>query len=219
MTGTGSGLTGCMCPLGPVLPDWPAGLVLRLALQGDVVQCAEICPVRAAGAPGQAYWDEPWLRAARGERVERGRAARRLRAAHPDSAARFLAVCGWDDLAARARGVRDEVVDGRDVADELRAVVRRAERSWALRRLVTGLGPLPAPHARAAGVSGPLVAGGASGASAALLAVAFLSLCCLERSQLGGELGEFCAAQSGQSRVGQAGSASLGDAAHLAADR
>ncbi|MGW4078993.1 hypothetical protein ACWELB_36870 [Streptomyces asiaticus] len=111
--------------------------------------------MRAASAPGRAYWDEPWLRAACGERVERGWAARRLCAAHLDSVARFLAVCGWDDLAARARDVRDEVVDGRDVADEVRAVVRRAERPWVLRRLVTGLGPLPAPRARAAGVGGP----------------------------------------------------------------
>ncbi|WP_254645759.1 hypothetical protein [Streptomyces malaysiensis] len=111
--------------------------------------------MRAAGAPGQVYWEEPWLRAACGERVERGWAARRLCAAHLDSAARFLAVCGWNDLATRARGVRDEVVDGRDVADEVRAVVRRAERSWALRRLVAGLGPLPAARACAAGVGGP----------------------------------------------------------------
>ena len=28
-------------PLGPVLPDWPAGLVVRVTLQGDVVQHAE----------------------------------------------------------------------------------------------------------------------------------------------------------------------------------
>src|SRR5258708_27816729 len=28
-------------PLGPVLPDWPAGLVVHVTLQGDVVQLAE----------------------------------------------------------------------------------------------------------------------------------------------------------------------------------
>jgi hypothetical protein len=47
-------------PLGPVLPDWPAGLLLRLTLQGDVIQEAEAEAL--AGGDG-SFWDEPWRRA------------------------------------------------------------------------------------------------------------------------------------------------------------
>src|SRR6266851_3002499 len=62
-------------PLGPVLPDWPAGLVVHLTLQGDVVQRAE---AQALGpGAGGSFWSEPWLRAAAGEPVTAGEAARR----------------------------------------------------------------------------------------------------------------------------------------------
>lgn len=37
-------------PLGPLLPDWPAGLVVHTTLQGDVVQAARIEILRADGA-------------------------------------------------------------------------------------------------------------------------------------------------------------------------
>src|SRR5260370_29378823 len=37
-------------PLGPVLPDWPAGLVVHLTLQGDVVQHAEVQAVGPGGS-------------------------------------------------------------------------------------------------------------------------------------------------------------------------
>ncbi|MGW9425712.1 hypothetical protein ACWGSU_30905, partial [Streptomyces koyangensis] len=60
-------------PFGPVLPDWPAGLVVRLALQGDVVQevtGVELVPAAPATRP--AFWDEPWRRAAAGAPVTRG---------------------------------------------------------------------------------------------------------------------------------------------------
>ena len=85
-------------PLGPVLPDWPAGLVVQLTLQGDVVQHAE---AQALGpGAGGSFWTEPWRRAAAGEPVTTGEAARRRAAADLDSLGRFLAVAGWDDAAA-----------------------------------------------------------------------------------------------------------------------
>ena len=62
-------------PLGPVLPDWPAGLVVHLTLQGDVVQHAEAQALGRGG--GGSFWTEPWRRAAVGEPVAAGEAARR----------------------------------------------------------------------------------------------------------------------------------------------
>jgi hypothetical protein len=73
-------------PIGPALSDWPAGLVLRLTLQGDVVQDVEVDHLPVPSGHRLPFWDEPWLRAARGEEVSRGSAARRRCAAHLDSA-------------------------------------------------------------------------------------------------------------------------------------
>lgn len=151
-------------PLGPVLADWPAGLVLHLALQGDIVQEATVGPVTASRAPHPPFWDEPWLRASRGEHVSQGDAARRLCAAHLDSLGRFFAVAGWDDMAARTRFVRDRALAGAAAAELtslVRPLIRRAQRSRTLRWLTTGLGVLPAEDARLRGVTGPaLVADG-----------------------------------------------------------
>lgn len=88
-------------PLGPGLAAWPAGLILRLTLQGDVVQQAGVEPL-VPTSPRPPFWNEPWLRAVAGERVTRGDAARRLCAAHLDSLGRFFAVAGWADMAGRA---------------------------------------------------------------------------------------------------------------------
>ncbi|MGC9539579.1 hypothetical protein [Streptomyces sp. UG1] len=149
-------------PLGPGLADWPAGLVLHLALQGDVVQNAEVgqLPVPGAGLP---YWSEPWLRAAQGEEIGRGAAARRRCVAHLDSTGRFLAVVGWEDAAARCQRLRDEVLSGasrESVGGRLRATVRRVQRSRTLRWGTAGLGMLSAERARAAGVTGPAAEAG-----------------------------------------------------------
>ncbi|MEV0226735.1 hypothetical protein [Streptomyces sp. NPDC050704] len=148
-------------PLGPALADWPAGLILRLTLQGDMVQEVTVEPVAAPPSPRPPFWDELWLRAAAGERVTRGAAARRLCAAHLDSLGRFFAVTGWDDMAARARHVRDRCLAGAGAAELtslVRPLVRRAGRSRTLRWLTAGLGPLPAEHARHSGVTGPALA-------------------------------------------------------------
>ncbi|MGP4048200.1 hypothetical protein [Streptomyces sp. 2A115] len=157
-------------PLGPALADWPAGLILRMALQGDVVQEVTVETVAVLPSPRphswdfRAFWDEPWLRTAAGERVSKGDAARRLCAAHLDSLGRFFAVAGWADMAARTRYVRDRALAGVDAAELtslVRPLIRRAGRSWALRRLTTGLGVLRTERALHSGVTGPaLVADG-----------------------------------------------------------
>ncbi|MFE9437963.1 hypothetical protein ACFYO2_02905 [Streptomyces sp. NPDC006602] len=153
-------------PLGPGLADWPAGLVLRLVLQGDVIQQVgvESAESMAPASPRPPFWSEPWIRAVEGERVTRGDAARRLCAAHLDSLGRFFAVAGWADMAARARHVRDSSLAGADAAELsalTRPLIRRAERSRSLRWLTAGLGPLAAEHAAHLGITGPaLVADG-----------------------------------------------------------
>jgi hypothetical protein len=143
-------------PLGPVLPDWPAGLVVHLTLQGDVVQHAEAEILGAGG--GGPFWAEPWRRAAAGEPVIAGEAARRCAAAHLDSLGRFLAVAGWDDAAAAARRLRGEALAGVPAArlrPDVHRFARRVGRSRTLRWLTNGLGVLSARDAAAAGVRGP----------------------------------------------------------------
>ncbi|MFD5318862.1 hypothetical protein [Streptomyces sp. NPDC127098] len=148
--------------LGPALPDWPAGLVLRLALQGDVVVSAAVAPPPAGAGP-LSFWNEPWLRAARGEPTDRAAAARRSCAAHLDSVARLLGVAGWPELAHLARRLRDTLLAGADpaaVRRGLRTLLRRGERSLTARSMLRGLGPLSAAEAAGAGVTCPVVAPG-----------------------------------------------------------
>jgi hypothetical protein len=147
-------------PLGPVLPDWPAGLLLRLTLQGDVIQ--EAAAVALAGGDG-SFWDEPWRRAAAGQRVTTAEASRRRAAAHLDSLARLLGVAGWEAAAAAARRLRDDVLAGTPgggVRRDARRFTRRVGRSRVLAWLTSGLGVLDAADAAAAGVTGPAAAGG-----------------------------------------------------------
>ncbi|QFG25342.1 hypothetical protein [Actinomadura sp. WMMB 499] len=99
-------------PLGPVLPDWPAGVRLDVALQGDVVQEAHVTVLESA--PG--YWRD-------------GR-ARRL-----DAVARLLRVAGWDAAAERAAVLRDAAP-----AEEDAAFCRRVARSRTLRWMTRGVG-------------------------------------------------------------------------------
>ena len=144
-------------PLGPVLPDWPAGLVLRVTLQGDVIQHAE---PEILGGGGGSFWDEPWRRVADGERVTTAEAARRAAAAHLDSLGRFLAVAGWDAVAAAARRLRDEALAGAPsgpLRRDARRLARRVARSRVLAWLTGGLGVLTAAEAATAGVAGPAV--------------------------------------------------------------
>jgi hypothetical protein len=143
-------------PLGPVLPDWPAGLVVHLTLQGDVVQHAEAQILGPGG--GGSFWDEPWRRAAAGEPVTTGEAVRRCAASYLDSLGRFLGVAGWDDAATVARRLRDDAlagVPGSRLRPAARRAVRRVARSRTLAWLTRGLGVLLPDDAAAAGVRGP----------------------------------------------------------------
>jgi hypothetical protein len=143
-------------PLGPVLPDWPAGLVVHVTLQGDLVQHAEAQALGPGG--GGSFWTEPWRRAAAGEPVTTGEAARRGAASYLDSLGRFLAVAGSDDAATVARRLRDEALAGAPCSrlrPPVRRFARRVARSRTLAWLTRGLGVLLPGDAAAAGVRGP----------------------------------------------------------------
>ncbi|MDT7698452.1 MAG: hypothetical protein QOJ30_777 [Pseudonocardiales bacterium] len=116
--------------LGPVLPDWPAGLVLRVELQGDVIQEAE-AEVLDPGRGGSSRGDVP-----------AAEDARHAAARHLDGLARFLGVAGWADPAARARRLRDDLLAGAEpaaVRGQVHALTARVRRSRTLRWLVRGI--------------------------------------------------------------------------------
>lgn len=109
--------------LGPVLPHWPAGLVLHCSLQGDV-----LTQVRAE-----------LLDAADHRSGSDGR-ARGL-----DNVVSVLALAGWDDAAAEARRIRDAALGIGDGPGTIRGVERlrrKVRRSWTLRWSLRGLRPL-----------------------------------------------------------------------------
>jgi hypothetical protein len=146
---------------GPLLPDWPAGLVARLTLQGDVVQRADADAVGLA-VDAASFWAEPWRRASAGEPVTTGAAARRRAAAHLDSLARFLGVAGWGDAATAARALRDDTLRGAP-ASTLEPAVRRFAARVARSRLLAwstrGMGTLRRDDAATAGDLASLLAG------------------------------------------------------------
>ncbi|MGC4912658.1 hypothetical protein [Streptomyces albogriseolus] len=152
-------------PLGPFLADWPAGLTVRLVLQGDVVQRVDVDePARPIDdAAAEAFWVQPWLRAASGEPVPVGEAVRRRAAAHLDSLGRLLAVAGWPAEAVRAWRLRDDLLSGAPraaVAPRLERFTRRVGRSRTLAWLTRGIGVVTAQKAREAGVGGPAARAG-----------------------------------------------------------
>ena len=116
--------------LGPLLPHWSAGLVLRCALQGDVIAevQAEILDART-----QERDAGPTIGLAAGP-------ARTV-----DNTVSLLALAGWEDAAAEARRVRDALLEDGDRGafavklDRLRAKVTRSRvLRWSLR----GIRPL-----------------------------------------------------------------------------
>lgn len=119
---------------GPVLAHWPAGLVLRCSLQGDV-----IVEARAELVDGRARRQE-------GEVVG---PARRI-----DNIASLLALAGWDDAAAEARRIRDTVLESVDgpVGPEFERLRRRVRRSWTLRWSLRGVRRLSDEDVRARGL-------------------------------------------------------------------
>ncbi|MEF3120393.1 hypothetical protein [Kocuria flava] len=116
-------------PLGPVLPFWPAGLVLRCSLQGDVVVDADASVVDGgsddeddgAGAGGPSSGPAP------------------AAVVRCDRVVALLALAGADDAAAGARRARDALLHGdrgaaRDAAERLHRTIRRSRLlRWSLR--------------------------------------------------------------------------------------
>ncbi|MEV0667439.1 hypothetical protein ACIBI3_37575 [Actinomadura luteofluorescens] len=144
-------------PLGPALSDWPAGLVLHLALQGDVVQAAEVS-VMDGSAEGPSFWNEPWLRSAAGDQVTTADAERRRAACHLDSVGRLLAVAGWERAADQARELRDEIIAGApasEMASRVAKLARRTGGSRTLRWMLSGVGVIDQEMAERHGLTGP----------------------------------------------------------------
>ncbi|HEX4815179.1 MAG TPA: hypothetical protein VFV66_20750 [Nonomuraea sp.] len=118
-------------PLGPVLADWPAGLVVDTVLQGDVIQEAVVRAL-PPGEHGTPFWAEP------------GRGA----AARLDGLGRLLGVAGWPWAAREARRLRDRLLAvadggggrGGEVAGEFRGFARRVRGSVVLRCMLRGVG-------------------------------------------------------------------------------
>lgn len=148
--------------LGPFLADWPAGLVVHVVLQGDVIRRARLGEPYETG-PAAPFWSRPWIRASAGEPVPVAEAARRRAAAHLDSLGRLSAVAGWPAEAVAARRLRDDLLEGAPADAVLPRTVRlarRVGRSRSLYRLTRGIGPLTGADAHAAGVSGPAARAG-----------------------------------------------------------
>lgn len=125
-------------PLGPVLPCWPAGLVLWCSLQGDVVVDAEV-EVLGGGSTSSAS-----------DLAPRAGAARLL-----DRARQVLLLSGWEEAARQAARLRDDVLTGAD-ADACLARLRRVQamvqRSRVLKWSLRDLGRAPSDHGSAAAV-------------------------------------------------------------------
>ena len=108
-------------PLGPVLAHWPAGVVLRVTLHGDVVVDAAVEQLAASGI-GQP--DDPAVRAAR----------------LLDAAGSVLALAGLPAESARVRRLRDRCLDGElDDGHEVARFGDRVGRRRALRWVLGGL--------------------------------------------------------------------------------
>jgi hypothetical protein len=147
-------------PLGPVLPAWPAGLRLRVQLQGDVVQAAEadVEALRGLAAGPASFWDEPWRAALDGRSVTVGAAERRRAASHLDSLVRLLAVAAHRRPMLWAARLRDATLAGDDPAElrhGLQRLRRTLDRLRALDRLTDGVAVLAREEAVRIGVPGP----------------------------------------------------------------
>ena len=124
-------------PLGPVLPCWPAGLVLRCSLQGDVVVAAEV-EVMPAGSTPPALDLSPETVAAR----------------LCDQARQVLELSGWVSAAQQAGRVGEDLLTGAEAAaclTRLRRLTARVERSRLLRWSLRDLGRSSAAHGCAEG--------------------------------------------------------------------
>jgi len=102
-------------PLGPVLPDWPAGWWSGWVLQGDVVQHAEAGAMGLVDGAG-SFWTEPWRRAAAGEPVTTGSGGPPEGRGASGPPGPFPGRRCWDDAATTACALRDDALGGRPVS-------------------------------------------------------------------------------------------------------
>lgn len=118
--------------LGVALPYWPAGLVLRCTLQGDVIVAA------SAEAP-----------AAHSDDGDQDGAAR-----HVDNVVSVLALAGWQEAASAARTVRDDLLENRtqDAPRRLARLQGRVQHSRMLRWSLRHILPLGADDLQRMGV-------------------------------------------------------------------
>ncbi|MFI7579324.1 hypothetical protein [Kocuria kalidii] len=130
-------------PLGPVLPFWPAGLVLRCSLQGDVVVDAEASVVDAEVDHAEDDAEDDAGSGAAGATGPRPGPAFAA-AVRCDRAEALLALAGAEDAAARARRARDALLRGDEDAarDAVERLDRTVRRSWLLRSSLRGVLPL-----------------------------------------------------------------------------
>lgn len=119
--------------LGPVLAHWPAGLVLRCSLQGDVVIEAQAELLEG----GHPLDDDGAL------------LGRRL-----DNMASLLALAGWDAAAVEARSIRDAALEpgGKRPGRRLERLCRKVRRSRTLRWSLRGIRPLSEEDVRHLGL-------------------------------------------------------------------
>ncbi len=111
-------------PLGPVLPAWPAGLVLHCSWHGDVIAEARAEVIGSEGGTTVADAADPRLRTL-------------------DNLVSLLTLAGWGTAAARSRGLRDAWLEAPDSApDGLSELCRKVRRSRTLRWALRGLRPL-----------------------------------------------------------------------------
>ncbi|MEN4473943.1 hypothetical protein [Mycolicibacterium cosmeticum] len=116
--------------LGPFLAYWPAGLVLRCVLQGDVITAAEVQRMGAAHEERQQPSPEGWLQAAR----------------HTDYLVDLLMLAGWPRAVARARQLRktllDKPIDDEAARKQIASLTSLIHRSRVLRWSLRGLAPV-----------------------------------------------------------------------------
>ncbi|WP_298254810.1 hypothetical protein [uncultured Arthrobacter sp.] len=125
--------------LGPVLQHWPAGLVVRCSLQGDVVTDAAVEVLPAAGWHLDRTHD--------GAGALHG-TARSESARYCDQAAGVLALLDLERLSLRAIRLRDAVLDDVPIGKVAAEVERLGERLRRSRTLSWSVQDLPGVHER-----------------------------------------------------------------------
>lgn len=112
--------------LGPILPAWPANLVLHCTLHGDVVAAAEAELLPSPTEASRLGPDEQTVLLI-------------------DAAARTVQLAGWEPVAVGLRRVRDDLllpsIERHHVTARLQRLRRRVERSRTLRWSLRGVRP------------------------------------------------------------------------------